>query len=109
HRLVRTPKQLERVLSEVEQSPGVVLYTVVKKELTDFTEKRCEELKVPSLHVLSPIMEVIEAYLTDSTRVPSLPPQGAGPHFMIRKGRIEFAPLQELDAEGNYLPTLTSL
>src|SRR5204862_3020029 len=32
HPLVRTAKQLERVLKEVEQSPGIVLYTIVKKE-----------------------------------------------------------------------------
>jgi [pyruvate, water dikinase]-phosphate phosphotransferase / [pyruvate, water dikinase] kinase len=33
HPLVRTPRQLERVLTEVEQSPGIVLYTIVKREL----------------------------------------------------------------------------
>jgi len=49
---VRTPKQLERVLKEVEQSPGIVLYTIVKSELIEAIERRCRELKVPSLHVL---------------------------------------------------------
>jgi len=63
HPLVRTPKQLERVLKEVEQSPGIVLYTIVKKELIDQIEQRCRALKVPSLHVLEPIMKVFEAYL----------------------------------------------
>ena len=54
HPLVRTPKQLERVLKEVEQSPGIVLYTIVKSELIEAIERRCRELKVPSLHVLKP-------------------------------------------------------
>ncbi len=63
HPLVRTPKQLERVLKEVEQSPGIVLYTTVKKELIEQIERRCRDLKVPSLHVLQPIMTVFEAYL----------------------------------------------
>ena len=63
HPLVRTEKQLERVLKEVEQAPGIVLYTVVKKELIDEIERRCRELKVPSLHVLEPIMKVFESYL----------------------------------------------
>ena len=63
HPLVRTPKQLERVLKEVEQSPGIVLYTIVKKELIEEIERRCRALKVPSLHVLQPIMKVFEAYL----------------------------------------------
>jgi regulator of PEP synthase PpsR (kinase-PPPase family) len=63
HPLVRTPKQLERVLKEVEQAPGIVLYTVVKKELIEEIERRCRELKVPSLHVLQPIMQIFESYL----------------------------------------------
>jgi regulator of PEP synthase PpsR (kinase-PPPase family) len=63
HPLVRTPKQLERVLKEVEQAPGIVLYTVVKKELIEEIERRCRELKVPCLHVLQPIMQIFESYL----------------------------------------------
>ncbi|MGE0850347.1 MAG: pyruvate, water dikinase regulatory protein [Hyphomicrobiaceae bacterium] len=63
HPLVRTPRQLERVLKEVEQSPGIVLYTIVKGELIEAIERRCRELKVPSLHVLKPIMQVFESYL----------------------------------------------
>ena len=61
HPLVRTPKQLERVLKEVEQAPGIVLYTVVKRELIEEIERRCRELKVPSLHVLQPIMQIFES------------------------------------------------
>lgn len=62
HPLVRTPRQLERVLKEVEQTPGIVLYTIVKKELIEEIERRCRALKVPSLHVLQPIMTIFEAY-----------------------------------------------
>ena len=63
HPLVRTSRQLERVLREVEQSPGIVLYTIVKKELIEEIERCCRALKVPSLHVLQPIMSVFESYL----------------------------------------------
>jgi [pyruvate, water dikinase]-phosphate phosphotransferase / [pyruvate, water dikinase] kinase len=63
HPLVRTLRQLERVLDEVEQSPGIVLYTIVKRELIERIERRCRELKVPSLHVLEPIMKLFEAHL----------------------------------------------
>ncbi|HEU0062055.1 MAG TPA: pyruvate, water dikinase regulatory protein [Hyphomicrobiaceae bacterium] len=63
HPLVRTARQLERVLKEVEQAPGIVLYTIVKKELIEEIEQRCRALKVPALHVLEPIMKVFESYL----------------------------------------------
>ncbi len=63
HPLVRTSRQLKRVLQEIEQAPGIVLYTIVNRELMEELERRCRELKVPSLHVLQPIMQVFEAYL----------------------------------------------
>ena len=63
HPLVRTKRQLDRVLQEVASAPGIVLYTIVNKELTQELERRCRELGLPSLHVLEPIMKVFEAYL----------------------------------------------
>ena len=63
HPLVRTERQLARVLREVRQAPGIVLYTVVKKELIEEIERTCRDLKVPCLHVLEPIMKVFESYL----------------------------------------------
>ncbi len=63
HPLVRTARQLKRVLQEIEQAPGIVLYTIINKELTEELERRCRELQVPSLHVLKPIMQVFEGYL----------------------------------------------
>lgn len=61
--LVRTQRQLERVIQEVESAPGIVLYTVVNTDLTREIERRCKELNVPALHVLEPIMKVFESYL----------------------------------------------
>jgi regulator of PEP synthase PpsR (kinase-PPPase family) len=63
HPLVRTSKQMKRVLQEIEQAPGIVLYTVVNKELADELEARCRDLKLPCLYVLAPIMQVFESYL----------------------------------------------
>jgi regulator of PEP synthase PpsR (kinase-PPPase family) len=61
--LVRTQRQLDRVLQEVESAPGIVLYTLVNNDLTVELERKCRELQVPALHVLDPIMKVFESYL----------------------------------------------
>jgi [pyruvate, water dikinase]-phosphate phosphotransferase / [pyruvate, water dikinase] kinase len=63
HPLVRTERQLDRVLDEVAQAPGIVLYTLVKRSMIKEIERRCRELNVPCLHVLQPIMKVFESYL----------------------------------------------
>ena len=63
HPLVRSSRQLKRVLQEIEQAPGIVLYTLVNKELSGELERRCKELKSPCLAVLQPIMQTFESYL----------------------------------------------
>ena len=63
HALVRTQRQLKRVLDDIEREPGIVLYTIVNKTLGDELEQHCRNLKVPCLAVLAPIMQVFESYL----------------------------------------------
>lgn len=63
HPLVRTQRQLKRVLADIEQQPGIVLYTVVNKSLVADLEQHCRDLKIPCLDVLQPIMQVFESYL----------------------------------------------
>jgi regulator of PEP synthase PpsR (kinase-PPPase family) len=77
HPLVRTQRQLKRVLQEIEQTPGIVLYTITNKELSEELERQCGELKVPCLAVLQPIMQVLENYL-GAARTPTV----AGQHVL---------------------------
>ena len=77
HPLVRTKRQLKRVLQEIEQAPGIVLYTITNKELAEELERQCSELKVPCLAVLQPIMQVLENYL-GAARTPTV----AGQHVL---------------------------
>lgn len=63
HPLVRTQRQLKRVLAEIEKEPGIVLYTVVNKALGEELEQHCRNLKIPCHAVLQPIMQIFESYL----------------------------------------------
>jgi [pyruvate, water dikinase]-phosphate phosphotransferase / [pyruvate, water dikinase] kinase len=63
HPLVRTSKQLDRALSEIEESPGIVLYTLLQKNLVDRLEEKCRALGVPCLSILGPVLHLFQAYL----------------------------------------------
>jgi hypothetical protein len=65
--LVRSPKQLERVIDEIEESPGIVLYTLLEPRLTDRLEGKCQELGVPCLSVLAPVLRLLQSYLGAAT------------------------------------------
>jgi regulator of PEP synthase PpsR (kinase-PPPase family) len=63
HPLVRSHKQLDRVLTEIEAAPGIVLYTLLDHELTERLEKPCRELGLPFLSILGPVLNLFQAYL----------------------------------------------
>lgn len=61
--LVRSSSQLDRVIAEIEQAPGIVLYTLVDPELTDRLEAACRESGSPCLSVLAPVHSLFQSYL----------------------------------------------
>jgi [pyruvate, water dikinase]-phosphate phosphotransferase / [pyruvate, water dikinase] kinase len=63
HPLVRSAKQLERALAEVEESPGIVLYTLLQQNLADRLEEKCRQLGLPSLSILGPVLHLFHSYL----------------------------------------------
>jgi regulator of PEP synthase PpsR (kinase-PPPase family) len=63
HPLVRSNKQLDRVLTEIEATPGIVLYTLLEENLVERLEKVCRELGVPSLSILGPVLNLFQSYL----------------------------------------------
>ncbi|MBI5130767.1 MAG: kinase/pyrophosphorylase [Rhodopseudomonas palustris] len=65
--LVRSQKQLDRVLQEIEESPGIVLFTLLESELVSRLEAKCQEINSPSLSIIGPVMQLFEAYLGAST------------------------------------------
>jgi regulator of PEP synthase PpsR (kinase-PPPase family) len=61
--LVRTHEQLDRVISEIEAAPGLVLFTLVDQELSARLEASCKESGCPCLSVLTPVHAMIQSYL----------------------------------------------
>ena len=54
--LVRTEKQLDRVISEIEAAPGIVLYTMLDSALAERLQTKCREFSIPCLSILDPVL-----------------------------------------------------
>lgn len=61
--MLRTDRQLDRVLIELENAPGIVLYTLVDADIATRLERRCIELGLPCVNVLDPVLAVFQTYL----------------------------------------------
>ena len=69
--LIRSGRQLERVLREVEAAPGVVVHTIVDREMRVALEDGCRRLESPCMAALDPMTAAFGRYLGASltTRV----------------------------------------
>jgi [pyruvate, water dikinase]-phosphate phosphotransferase / [pyruvate, water dikinase] kinase len=61
--LVRTASQLDRVIAEIENAPGIVLFTLVDSDLSKRLRAGCEASGSPCLSVLEPILTLFQSYL----------------------------------------------
>ena len=61
--LIRTDKQLAKVIEEIDAEPGIVLYTVVDMELARQIDERCAAMGLPCVSVLEPVLTVFQSYL----------------------------------------------
>jgi [pyruvate, water dikinase]-phosphate phosphotransferase / [pyruvate, water dikinase] kinase len=75
--LVRTPSQLNRALREIEEQPGIVLFTLINPEIRRHLEQQCETMGVPCLSILDPIITILAQYLNATST-----PQVAGQHAL---------------------------
>lgn len=71
--LVRTERQLERVIRRISNNPGPVISTFVCEKMRKRLSDKCDELGVPCVAVLDPIIHSLSSYLgMHSKGVPGL-------------------------------------
>lgn len=61
--LVRSARQLDRVVREIEAAPGVVMFTLSNMDHRAKLEERCRELGMPCVAVLDPVLDSVSRYL----------------------------------------------
>jgi len=61
--LVRSMRQLERALEDIEAAPGVVIHTIVDPEIRTALEEGCRRLDMPCLPALDPLVASLQRYL----------------------------------------------
>ena len=69
--LVRSQKQLDQVLHEIVDAPGIVLHTIVDAGLRAALEAGCQKLDMPCIAALDPLVSSLSRHLGAplSTRV----------------------------------------
>jgi [pyruvate, water dikinase]-phosphate phosphotransferase / [pyruvate, water dikinase] kinase len=61
--LVRSQRQLDRALVEIENAPGVVIHTIVDPSLRASLEEGCRKLDMACIAALDPLVSALSRYL----------------------------------------------
>ena len=61
--MVRKPKQVKEILAGIKEKPGIVIYTLVNRDIQEMLEEGCEQLQTPCVAVLDPILEMMHTYI----------------------------------------------
>src|SRR5687768_14682001 len=65
--LVRSQRQLDRALGDIEEAPGIVLHTIVDDKLRQALEEGCRRLDMPCIPALDPLVSAMQRYLGAAT------------------------------------------
>ncbi|MGE0501183.1 MAG: pyruvate, water dikinase regulatory protein [Rhizobiaceae bacterium] len=61
--LIRTERQLAKVFEDIENEPGIILYTVVDQALAEEIDRKAASLGLPCVSVLEPVLLIFQSYL----------------------------------------------
>ena len=61
--MVRTEAHLDRILQEIAQNPGLVIFTLVNPVTRQILETRCHQLGLPTVAPLDPVNDALSAML----------------------------------------------
>ena len=61
--MVRSERQLLKVMDGIAANPGLVLFTFVSVELRSLLEERCRALGIPCIAVLDPVLGALAGFL----------------------------------------------
>lgn len=60
--LVRSEKQLLKIIEQIKLNKGIVIYTLIDKKLRNLLETECQKIGLPIIPVLDPVVAAIESY-----------------------------------------------
>ncbi|WP_349628726.1 pyruvate, water dikinase regulatory protein [Bartonella bilalgolemii] len=61
--MIRSKMQLQRVINEIKKEPGIVLYTIINKEIKQLIDETCAKISIPCVDILYPIFNVFQSYI----------------------------------------------
>jgi regulator of PEP synthase PpsR (kinase-PPPase family) len=93
--LVRTQRQLNLALEGISEKPGIVIYTLVDRDLRAKLETTCRNLSAPCIPMLDPILMGLSAFLGLESKAQPGRQHTMGEEYFSRLDAMDFAMSQD--------------
>jgi hypothetical protein len=60
---VRSNRQLDEIMASVKRTNGIILFTLVDREIREELQRRCDAERITSISVLGPVISAVGSYL----------------------------------------------
>lgn len=60
--MVRSAMQMARLMEDIKENPGLIMYTLVNPEIRDVLDAECRKASLPILPILDPVINLLGSY-----------------------------------------------
>jgi regulator of PEP synthase PpsR (kinase-PPPase family) len=99
--LVRSKAQMEKVIEEIRENPGAVMYTLVDPKLRDMLKIECAKRGLPCIEVLSSVVAELSSYLGIESHAQTGKQYELNEEYFTRMDAINYA-LAHDDGQGHW-------
>lgn len=61
--MIRSAKQMQRIMQDIKESPGLVMYTLVNTDIRETLLVECNNLGLPTISILDPVIDALAKFL----------------------------------------------
>ncbi len=88
--MIRNETHLQRVISEIQKYPGIVLYTIIDEKVKLLLKKKCKKIGVPCIDILYPVLSAFQSYLGITTNLRVSAQHGLNADYFRRIEALDF-------------------
>lgn len=66
--MIRTAKQMQRIMQDIKEFPGLVMYTLVNEAIRETLVLECKRLDLPTISILDPVIDALGEFLGQKSR-----------------------------------------
>nr|CDP79274.1 Putative pyruvate, phosphate dikinase regulatory protein [Bartonella schoenbuchensis] len=88
--MIRNKTQLQKILDEIQEEPGIVLYTIIDEEMKQLLSKVCAKIGTPCVAILDPVLNAFQSYLGTPTNLRASAQHGLNADYFRRIEALNF-------------------